>query len=57
MSAFSALRLIDKVDTWPYFQRDPEAYRMHMVDFFYFFVEGINEPLGYVHRNTVHGMK
>lgn len=30
---------------------------MHMVDFFYFFVEGINEPLGYVHRNTVHGMK
>ncbi|KAH8884174.1 thiamine pyrophosphokinase-related protein [Thozetella sp. PMI_491] len=56
MSAFSALALLDKVDSWPYFQHDPDQYRRHMEDYYYFFASGVKEPLGYVHRNSVEGM-
>ena len=54
--AFSSLALLNKVDNFPYFQRDPDAYRAHMQNFYYFFVGGVKEPLGYVHRDTIHGM-
>ncbi|KAJ4328053.1 hypothetical protein N0V84_001421 [Fusarium piperis] len=56
MANFSSLELIDKVDAWPYYQQDPDAYRQHMSDYFYFFVVGVKEPLGYVHRDSVQGM-
>lgn len=41
---------------WPYYQQDPDAYRQHMSDYFYFFIAGVKEPLGYVHHDTVRGM-
>ncbi|KAM0434004.1 hypothetical protein ACHAPT_003948 [Fusarium lateritium] len=56
MPNFPALDLINKVDTWPYYQRDASAYRQHMADYYYFFVASVEQPLGYVHRDSVHGM-
>ena len=41
---------------WPYYQHDPEMYRKHMSDYFYFFVRGVSEPLGYVHRTAIDAM-
>ncbi|KAI9152209.1 U1 snRNP-associated protein [Paramyrothecium foliicola] len=56
MSEFSALALLDKVDTWPDIQHDPEAYKKHMSNFFYFFINGFKEPLGYAHSDFVENM-
>ena len=53
---FEHLLILPRTIRFPYYQRDPDAYRRHMTDFFYFFVAGIEEPLGYVHREFVQSM-
>jgi len=39
--------------SWPYFTKDPEAYRRHMQDYHYFLIEGYDRPFGYVHNHFV----
>ncbi|KAF1994402.1 hypothetical protein P154DRAFT_527115 [Amniculicola lignicola CBS 123094] len=50
---FSSLAIVNRIDRWPYYQKDPAAYRAFMSDYYYFMVEGFPEPLGYVHISTV----
>ncbi|PSN62197.1 hypothetical protein BS50DRAFT_533154 [Corynespora cassiicola Philippines] len=50
---FSNLELVARVDKWPYFQKDPVAYKKHMEDYYYFLIEGYEKPFGYVHSSTV----
>ncbi|KAI1123002.1 NUDIX hydrolase domain-like protein [Nemania abortiva] len=47
------LDLVNQVDSWPYFGRDPEAYKRHMQNYHYFLIEGYDEPFGYIHNNFV----
>ncbi|KAI0515379.1 NUDIX hydrolase domain-like protein [Xylaria bambusicola] len=49
----SNLDLVEAVDSWPYFSKDPEAYRRHTQDCHYFLVEGYDEPVGYIHNDFV----
>jgi isopentenyldiphosphate isomerase len=41
---------------WPYFQRDPEAYKRFMADYYYFMIEGYKAPFGYVHSSFLNAM-
>lgn len=43
--------------SWPYFTKDPAAYRQHMLDYHYFLVEGYDKPFGYVHNHFVDQME
>lgn len=43
----------DMEASWPYFAKDPEAYRRHMQDYHYLLIEGYDKPLGYVHNQFV----
>ncbi|KAI0472345.1 NUDIX hydrolase domain-like protein [Xylaria cf. heliscus] len=49
----SNIELVRRVDSWPYFSKDPEAYRRHMQDYHYFLIEGYDDPFGYVHNDFV----
>ncbi|KAI1120840.1 NUDIX hydrolase domain-like protein [Nemania abortiva] len=53
---YSNLDLVERVDRWPYFDRDPDAYKQHMLSYYYFFVDGIKRPLGYMHHSFVEQM-
>ncbi|KAJ8131267.1 hypothetical protein O1611_g2356 [Lasiodiplodia mahajangana] len=53
---FSNLELVERVDRWPYFSKDPDAYRQHMLNYYYFFVEGFKQPLGYMYHSFVKQM-
>ncbi|KAI0116469.1 NUDIX hydrolase domain-like protein [Nemania sp. FL0031] len=53
---YSNLELVERVDLWPYFSKDPEAYKRHMLNYYYFFVEGFKQPLGYMHYSFVERM-
>ncbi|KAF2810058.1 thiamine pyrophosphokinase [Mytilinidion resinicola] len=53
---FSAFKFVEEVDTWPYFQQDPSAYKKHMRDFYYFMVDGYSRPFGYMHREFIQGL-
>ncbi|KAK0721791.1 hypothetical protein B0T26DRAFT_749274 [Lasiosphaeria miniovina] len=48
---FTNLQLVQRVDSWPYFTKDPEAYRTHMKDYHYFLIDGYDKPFGYVHNH------
>ncbi|PMD24757.1 hypothetical protein NA56DRAFT_668695 [Hyaloscypha hepaticicola] len=37
---FSNLELVARVDSWPYYNEDPERYKEFMSDYYYFLVEG-----------------
>ncbi|PSN63625.1 hypothetical protein BS50DRAFT_590656 [Corynespora cassiicola Philippines] len=50
---FQIYELVKKIDGWPYLQDDPEAYRTHMENYYYFMVRGIDNPLGYIHKSKV----
>ncbi|KAK0624771.1 NUDIX hydrolase domain-like protein [Bombardia bombarda] len=50
---FTKLQLVERVDSWPYFTKDPEAYRRHMLDYHYFLIEGYDRPFGYVHSHFI----
>ena len=41
----------------PYYQNDPEAYKRFRGFFWYFFVEGYPNPVGYVKSDFVHMVK
>jgi 8-oxo-dGTP pyrophosphatase MutT (NUDIX family) len=43
----------NKCARFPYYQRDPEAYKAFMRDYYYFLVEGHAKPFGYVHKSTI----
>lgn len=39
--------------SWPYYTKDPEAYKKHMASYYYFLVEGWPKPFGYIHEHFV----
>jgi len=53
---FSNLELVERVDKWPYFSRDPEAYKRHMEGYYYFLIAGFDAPFGYVLKAVVEQM-
>ncbi|KAK0711871.1 hypothetical protein B0H67DRAFT_685408 [Lasiosphaeris hirsuta] len=54
---FSNLQLVEQVDSWPYFTKDPDAYKKHMLGYHYFFIQGYSQPFGYVHNRFVSAME
>ncbi|KAK7707567.1 hypothetical protein SLS64_007086 [Diaporthe eres] len=50
---FTNLQLVDRVDVWPYFTKDPGQYKKFMEPYFYFMIEGFTKPFGYIHRGFV----
>ncbi|KAK2611592.1 hypothetical protein N8I77_004925 [Diaporthe amygdali] len=50
---FTNLQLVERVDSWPYFAKDRDAYRRHMQNYHYLLIEGYDKPLGYVHNQFV----
>ncbi|KAL1651319.1 hypothetical protein SLS58_000658 [Diplodia intermedia] len=51
--SYSNLDLVARCDTWPYFQKGPEAYKRFMQDYYYFMIEGYQAPFGYVHSSVI----
>ncbi|KAK3896334.1 hypothetical protein C8A05DRAFT_40175, partial [Staphylotrichum tortipilum] len=49
----SGYEIVARVDTWPYYDDDPAAYREFMRDYFAFAIEGIPRPIGLIHRDVV----
>jgi len=49
---FSAA-MLTRLRSWPYFTKDPEAYRRHMQDYHYRLIEGYDKPFGYVHNHFI----
>ncbi|KAI0481580.1 NUDIX hydrolase domain-like protein [Xylaria cf. heliscus] len=45
----SSYDIVSTVDTWPYYEDDPTAYRERMQDFFAFMIDGIAHPVGLIH--------
>ena len=45
--------MLTQLCSWPYFTKDPEAYRRHMQSYHYFLIEGYDRPFGYVHNHFV----
>lgn len=43
----------DESRKWPYYAADPEAYKAWMQNYWYFMIEGLQKPLGYVHASFV----
>ncbi len=39
--------------SWPYFTRNPEAYRRHLLNYHYLLIERYDKPFGYVHSHFV----
>ncbi|OCL13462.1 hypothetical protein AOQ84DRAFT_395062 [Glonium stellatum] len=56
MPPFNSLELIKKVDTWPYYQHDPDEYRVFVGNYYYFIIEGCKAPLGYTHASFIEAM-
>ncbi|KAJ4316278.1 hypothetical protein N0V84_007923 [Fusarium piperis] len=54
---FSGLALVKLVDTWPYYQQDPGAYRAWMQEYYYFMIDGYPKPFGYMHKSILDGLK
>ncbi|KAI3320969.1 NUDIX hydrolase domain-like protein [Xylariaceae sp. AK1471] len=48
---FINLELVELVDSWPYFTKDPEAYKQHMQDYHYFLIDGYNKRFRYIHNS------
>ncbi|KAF8865666.1 thiamine pyrophosphokinase-related protein [Acephala macrosclerotiorum] len=42
---------------WPYFQQDPESYRLFMEDYYYFMIDGYKGPFGYAHKILVEAIE
>ncbi|KAK3332667.1 hypothetical protein B0T19DRAFT_448592 [Cercophora scortea] len=53
---FSGLALVKLVDTWPYYQQNPAAYKAWMQDYYYFMIEGYPKPFGYMHKSILQGL-
>ncbi|MCJ1348631.1 hypothetical protein MMC31_006863, partial [Peltigera leucophlebia] len=51
--SLSSLELVSRVDSWPYFSRDAEAYRKQMKNYYYFMIEGFEKPFGYAYSDFV----
>lgn len=41
---------------WPYFPLDPEGYKRHMQDYYYFMIEDYERPFGYMHKTFARQM-
>ncbi|KAH7091336.1 hypothetical protein FB567DRAFT_567718 [Paraphoma chrysanthemicola] len=50
---FSNLELVARIDSWPYFQRDPDVYRKHMMSYYYFSITRFDKPFGYAHYSII----
>jgi len=49
----SALELVGQVDSWPYFDKDPQVYRNTIAHFYYLMVKGYPKPFGHIHESYV----
>ncbi|KAI1124631.1 NUDIX hydrolase domain-like protein [Nemania abortiva] len=47
----SFLPVITKIDSFPYYQRDPAAYKKFMKSYYYFMIQGYEAPFGYIHSS------
>ncbi|KXX73543.1 Thiamine pyrophosphokinase [Madurella mycetomatis] len=51
--SFSRLALVNLVDTWPYYQQNPAAYKARVQDYYYFMIEGYPKPFGYIEQRLL----
>ncbi|KAJ2986029.1 hypothetical protein NUW58_g5224 [Xylaria curta] len=51
--ALSSLELVERAGLWPYFSKDPKAYRRHIRDYYHPLIEGYDDPFGYIHDDFV----
>ncbi|KAK0644620.1 NUDIX hydrolase domain-like protein [Cercophora newfieldiana] len=52
----SSYKIVEAVDSWPYFDDDPEGYKKFMQDYFAFLIDGIGEPIGLVHVSVIEAL-
>ncbi|EPS36584.1 hypothetical protein H072_9849 [Dactylellina haptotyla CBS 200.50] len=52
-NTLTALGLVSKVDSWPYYRKDPELYRKKIADFYYIMVKGYPKPFGHIYKTFV----
>ncbi|KAK3896488.1 hypothetical protein C8A05DRAFT_20542 [Staphylotrichum tortipilum] len=53
---FNGLALVNRVDTWPYYQQDPARYKAWIRGYYYVMIEGYSKPFGYMHESILRGL-